>query len=196
MLQTCPVVDSFPSCSLSAGQKTHAPTTAPMMLLFCLLLLSWVSLLQERTHLSHRAGPCLPSSPLIFPLGGRGRQISEFEARLVYRVSSRTARAIQRNPWRVGFLGMAFPGASRMAQWGKCLPTAWVLEFTSGICVKVDEGNQLHKVDLWPPYGWLWHVPLPHLHMHMLTSTCTHTEKENFFIPSLYETSNLVECVS
>jgi hypothetical protein len=27
-------------------------------------------------------------------LGGRGRQISEFEASLVYRVSSRTARAI------------------------------------------------------------------------------------------------------
>ena len=37
------------------------------------------------------------------PLGrgrgrGRGRWISEFEASLVYRVSSRTARAIQRNP--------------------------------------------------------------------------------------------------
>jgi hypothetical protein len=31
-------------------------------------------------------------------LGGRGRQISEFKASLVYRVSSRTARAIQRNP--------------------------------------------------------------------------------------------------
>jgi hypothetical protein len=31
-------------------------------------------------------------------LGGRGRRISEFEARLVYKVSSRTARAIQRNP--------------------------------------------------------------------------------------------------
>jgi hypothetical protein len=31
-------------------------------------------------------------------LGGKGRQISEFKARLVYRVSSRTARAIQRNP--------------------------------------------------------------------------------------------------
>jgi hypothetical protein len=31
-------------------------------------------------------------------LGGRGRQISEFEASLVYRVSFRTARAIQRNP--------------------------------------------------------------------------------------------------
>ena len=31
-------------------------------------------------------------------MGGRGRQISEFEASLVYRVSSRTARATQRNP--------------------------------------------------------------------------------------------------
>jgi hypothetical protein len=30
-------------------------------------------------------------------LGGRGRRISEFEASLVYRVSSRTARAMQRN---------------------------------------------------------------------------------------------------
>ena len=39
------------------------------------------------------AHACNPST-----LGGRGRQISEFEASLVYRVSSRTARAIQRNP--------------------------------------------------------------------------------------------------
>jgi hypothetical protein len=31
-------------------------------------------------------------------LGGRGRQISELEASLVYRVSSRIARATQRNP--------------------------------------------------------------------------------------------------
>jgi hypothetical protein len=31
-------------------------------------------------------------------LGGRGRQSSEFEASLVYKVSSRTAWAIQRNP--------------------------------------------------------------------------------------------------
>jgi hypothetical protein len=31
-------------------------------------------------------------------LGDRGRWISEFEASLVYRVSSRTARATQRNP--------------------------------------------------------------------------------------------------
>jgi hypothetical protein len=30
-------------------------------------------------------------------LGGRDRQISEFEASLIYKVSSRTARAIQRN---------------------------------------------------------------------------------------------------
>jgi hypothetical protein len=31
-------------------------------------------------------------------LGGRGRQISEFKASLVYRVSSRTANTTQRNP--------------------------------------------------------------------------------------------------
>jgi hypothetical protein len=35
--------------------------------------------------------------PLIPALVGRGRRISEFEASLVYRVSSRTARATQRN---------------------------------------------------------------------------------------------------
>jgi hypothetical protein len=34
-------------------------------------------------------------------LGGRGRRISEFKGSLVFRVSSRTARTIQRNPvWR------------------------------------------------------------------------------------------------
>jgi hypothetical protein len=32
------------------------------------------------------------------PSRGRGRRISEFEASLVYKVSSRIARAIQRNP--------------------------------------------------------------------------------------------------
>jgi hypothetical protein len=31
-------------------------------------------------------------------LGGRGRRVSEFEASLVYRVSSRTARTTQKNP--------------------------------------------------------------------------------------------------
>jgi hypothetical protein len=33
--------------------------------------------------------------------GERGRQISEFEASLVYKVSSRTARATQRNPFSI-----------------------------------------------------------------------------------------------
>jgi hypothetical protein len=37
-------------------------------------------------------------TPIIQHLGGRGRRISEFEASLVYRVSSRTARTTQRNP--------------------------------------------------------------------------------------------------
>jgi hypothetical protein len=37
-------------------------------------------------------------APLIPASGGRGRQISEFKASLVYKVSSRTARAIQKNP--------------------------------------------------------------------------------------------------
>jgi hypothetical protein len=41
-----------------------------------------------------RGGACLSSQHS----GGRGRWISEFEASLVYKVSSRTARAIQRNP--------------------------------------------------------------------------------------------------
>jgi hypothetical protein len=36
--------------------------------------------------------------PLIPALGRQRRRISEFEASLVYRVSSRTARATQRNP--------------------------------------------------------------------------------------------------
>jgi hypothetical protein len=36
--------------------------------------------------------------PLIQHLGGRDRQISEFQASLIYKVSSRTVRATQRNP--------------------------------------------------------------------------------------------------
>jgi hypothetical protein len=49
--------------------------------------------------------------------GGKGRQISELEASLVYRVSSRTARATQRNPvsgqgveWGAGWGGGAGRG--------------------------------------------------------------------------------------
>ena len=37
-------------------------------------------------------------TPLIPVLGGRGRQIYEFKSTLVYKVSSRIAKAIQRNP--------------------------------------------------------------------------------------------------
>jgi hypothetical protein len=47
-----------------------------------------------KNSLPSSGGACLYSKHL----GGRGRQISEFEASLVYRVSSRTARATQRNP--------------------------------------------------------------------------------------------------
>jgi len=40
-------------------------------------------------------------------LEGRGRQISELEASLVYKVSSRTARATQRNPaWKKKFFSL------------------------------------------------------------------------------------------
>jgi hypothetical protein len=35
---------------------------------------------------------------VVHAFNPRGRQISEFKASLVYRVSSRTARATQRNP--------------------------------------------------------------------------------------------------
>jgi hypothetical protein len=40
----------------------------------------------------------MPLIPALGSLGGRGRRISEFKASLVYTVSSRTARTIQRNP--------------------------------------------------------------------------------------------------
>jgi hypothetical protein len=51
-------------------------------------------------------------------LGGRGRRISEFKASLVYRVSSRTARAIQRNPVskkKNCFVGLG--GGTRAQDW-------------------------------------------------------------------------------
>ena len=53
----------------------------------------WCSLILNIASRAVVAHACNPST-----LGGRGRWISEFEASLVYRVSSRTARAIQRNP--------------------------------------------------------------------------------------------------
>jgi hypothetical protein len=52
-----------------------------------------------QTTLKGRAQPGSGGARLLSQhLGGRGRRISEFEASLVYRVSSRTARATQRNP--------------------------------------------------------------------------------------------------
>ena len=42
--------------------------------------------------------PPVKPAVVVHALGGRGRRISEFEASLVYRVSSRTGRATQRNP--------------------------------------------------------------------------------------------------
>jgi hypothetical protein len=48
----------------------------------------------KMAFLARRGGARLQSQHL----GGRGRRISEFEASLVYQVSFRTARAIQRNP--------------------------------------------------------------------------------------------------
>jgi hypothetical protein len=50
-------------------------------------------------------------------LGGRGRWISEFEASLVYRVSSRTARALGRNPVSKT---TTTTGAGKAAQWVRC----------------------------------------------------------------------------
>jgi hypothetical protein len=68
---------------------------------------SLISLFSSRTQ-NHQLGLVLPTIGWALPhksvikkllhLGGGGRRISEFEACLVYRVSSRTARAIQRNP--------------------------------------------------------------------------------------------------
>jgi hypothetical protein len=54
----------------------------------------------QRTHLFQEGvfSRAVVAQAFAQHLGGRGRQITEFEASLVYRVSSRTARAIQRNP--------------------------------------------------------------------------------------------------
>jgi hypothetical protein len=52
---------------------------------------------RKGSHLK-KTGRAWWRTPLIKHLRGRGRWISEFEASLVYKVSSRTASAIQRNP--------------------------------------------------------------------------------------------------
>jgi hypothetical protein len=71
---------------------------------------------RECTHTPHTeifslAGQWWRTPLLSQHLGGRSRQISEFEASLVYRVSFRTARATQRNPVSKIFLKFFFHGA-------------------------------------------------------------------------------------
>ena len=55
---------------------------------------SWVKSHKLRTTEPSSGGTRLYSQHS----GGRGRRISEFEASLVYKVNSKTARATQRNP--------------------------------------------------------------------------------------------------
>jgi hypothetical protein len=59
---------------------------------------SW--LLQRENHFSLEICQCKYANSQAQHLGGRGRgrQISEFESSLVYKVSSGTASVIQRNP--------------------------------------------------------------------------------------------------
>ena len=63
--------------------------------------------------------------------GGRGRWISEFVASLVYRVSSRTARATQRNP------------VSKNQ--GKKVPKADLKAELSGLAVKPQEQEEMRS---------------------------------------------------
>jgi hypothetical protein len=62
-------------------------------------------------------------------LGDRDRQISEFEASLVYRVSSRTARATQRNPVSKNQKQKTKKGASLEARSGYTQFTITILSF-------------------------------------------------------------------
>jgi hypothetical protein len=58
-------------------------------------------------------------------LGGRGRQISEFEASLVYRVNSRTARVIQRNTVSRNKKSKTKPNQTNQPNKQKKKPTYW-----------------------------------------------------------------------
>jgi hypothetical protein len=64
-------------------RKVGKPIYVPQMLSECILVFG---LVETR------------GQPLIPALGRQRHAISEFEASLLYKVSSRTARAIQRNP--------------------------------------------------------------------------------------------------
>jgi hypothetical protein len=94
-------------------------------------------------------------TPLMPAVGGRGRQISEFEASLVYRVSSRTARATQRNPVlkkekkKRKKLGKHF---SFVAIWKKGKPLAAFL--IKGLSLQM--GSYFDKLELWQIKSCLW----------------------------------------
>jgi hypothetical protein len=62
------------------------------------VLLATESSLQLMNLILKRTGAGVVVHAFNPSTGGRGRQISEFEASLVYKVSSRTARAIERIP--------------------------------------------------------------------------------------------------
>jgi hypothetical protein len=65
-------------------------------------------------------------------LEGRGWWISEFEASLVYRVSSRTARATQRNPVSKNGKNKQTNKQTKKVKlvkdgaWGRCLPSLYI----------------------------------------------------------------------
>ena len=81
---------------------------------------------------------CNPST-----LGRRGRRISEFEASLVYRVSSRTARAIQRNP---------VSKKTKSKKKKKCSSGSWCWETGN------TKSTVKHLLGIWPD---VWSMRLP-----------------------------------
>jgi hypothetical protein len=65
-------------------------------------------------------------------LGGRGRWISEFESSLVYRVSSRTARATQKNP----VLKKERKRKRKKKKEKKSKTKSWALGWRNGLVIK------------------------------------------------------------
>ena len=66
-------------------------------------------------------------------MGGRGRQTSEFKASLVYRVSSRTARAIQRNPVKKVLL---YHTPEKLSSLLRDLSRFWAFKLVSIKCIQ------------------------------------------------------------
>jgi hypothetical protein len=92
--------------------------------------------------------------PLSQYLGSKSKQISEFQASLVYKASSRTARITQRNPvWKkkkkeapsLGFL----PGVLHLMSFNKC-------KLISCCCNKI-----AGKSNLWKVYLGSWFEGVP-----------------------------------